>query len=103
MQFTTYQVCRSTEGWQPIEVPSSSSDKTYIVLVNPWGEMSANICSCESYTFRGHCRHQGEAQDKLCGWNSKESKELKIIYSKDAIFTSCPKCGGSIKTEIEVL
>lgn len=96
MQFRTYEICRSNEGWQPIEVPSSSSDTVYVVLVNPWGNPRENICACEGYNYRGQCSHQEKAQAKLCGWDSRRSP------LKPETPGICPKCDGPTKTEIEV-
>ena len=96
MQLSTYSICRQREGWQPVEILSSKGDKTYLVLVNPWGATEENICCCESYNYRGHCRHQQQAQDNICTWDSRFSDRQMGPYD------SCPHCGGPTKVEIEV-
>lgn len=50
------------DGWHAVGVLSSSGDKSYRVLVSPWPGYSENVCECRAYEYRGHCRHQEEAQ-----------------------------------------
>ena len=100
MQFVTYQECRSNEGWQPVKVLSSKQDTFYVVLVNPWGILEENICECKGYVYRGQCRHQGEAHQKVCKWNDQDGPEVQTEEQEDN--KVCPRCGGPTKTAIEV-
>lgn len=91
------QQCRSLDGWQPIRVASSSGDGHYTVLVNPWGEVEEYVCECRGYSYRGKCRHQQQAADKICGWsdvdrdgNLSERAQTTDQYAKRV----CPQCGG---------
>lgn len=78
-----------------MEIISSKGDQTYLVLVNPWGSDSENICCCIGYNMRGTCRHQKEATEKVCRWDSRRAApQLKRGV--------CPLCQGRTKTEIEI-
>jgi hypothetical protein len=100
-KFTTYQECRSTEGWQPVKVQSSEGDQFYVVLVNPWGILEENICECKGYVYRGQCRHQGIAHHKVCRWSDEKGPEVQSLDQEDGKI--CPRCGGPTKTAIEVV
>lgn len=101
MELRPYQVCRSRDGWVPVQVPSGSQpDLTYLVLVNPWGNSRENVCECPGYTYRGTCKHQEFAGQSLCGWiegelplQDNEHREKKI----------CPRCKGPSKWELDVI
>lgn len=97
--FHAYQACIKGVGWQPVEVPSSSGDETYVVLVNPWGITHENLCHCQGYIYRGHCRHQQIAADSVCRWSELRAPDSQTRQQhKDRI---CPSCGGPTKYEIE--
>jgi hypothetical protein len=87
------------EGWQPVPVPSSSTDQSYTVLVNPWGLAEENICECKGYGFRGTCRHQKEALDRLCAWVEGDADHQTTHERTQMI---CPKCGGRTRWTMEV-
>jgi len=98
----TYQTCRSNEGWQPVEIDSASDpNKTYVVLVNPWGDPRENICDCEGYRFRGVCSHQQKAADEVCRWNEVLGF-AETQTSQQASELICPRCGGPTKVELSV-
>lgn len=102
MNFRTYAICRTWEGWQPVEVPSSSGEDVYVVLVNPWGDTRENICHCKGYSYRGECRHQQEAVLKLCHWHSLRPNALQQTPEQQTQ-KICPKCGGPTKYEVEIV
>ena len=101
-QFRTYQACLSATGWQPVEVPSSDGETTYVVLVNPWGNFGENVCHCEGYNFRGKCRHQTEALNKVCGWSELEHQTI-VQTDEQRRAKLCPVCGHPTKYEVEVI
>lgn len=90
----------SAFGWQPVEVPSSDGLHTYVVLVNPWGNPSENVCHCEGYTFRGKCRHQEAAIEKVCGWTELKHDAQDDVQRRHKL---CPVCGNPTKFEVEVI
>jgi hypothetical protein len=102
VHLTTYQTCRSNEGWQPVEIDSATTpNKTYVVLVNPWGDPRENICDCEGYRFRGMCSHQKLASEEVCCWNAQIGfAETQNAQQERELI--CPRCGGSTKTEISI-
>ena len=81
-----------------MEIISSKGDQTYLVLVNPWGNNSENICCCIGYNMRGTCRHQTEASLKVCRWDSRDKRSP--VQAKPGV---CPNCLGRTKTEIEIV
>jgi hypothetical protein len=100
MQFVTYQVCLTGEGWQPVKVASSDGKSFYIVLVNPWGVEHENVCECKGYMHRGQCRHQLEASDRICAWEEGDNEIQTDAQQRDKI---CPRCGGPTKYVFEVI
>lgn len=98
-QFRTYQACLSAEGWQPVEVASSDGVTTYVVLVNPWGNPRESLCHCEGYNFRGQCRHQEAAVERVCGWTELKA-DIQSPHQRQ--MKQCPHCGNQTKYEIEV-
>lgn len=102
-----YQACRTTEGWIPIEIPSTSREAIYTVLVCPWQSPSENICECEGYLYGGYCKHQEMAQIAVCGWTELQVKPPKMepefvqtkAQRKNKI---CPRCGGPTLWRMEV-
>lgn len=89
-----YQQCRSLDGWVPIEVGSRSKPGvTYVVLVNPWGEIAENICECEGYEFRGECAHQKIAHQKVCRW-MEIAPRAKTQTETQRKLMVCPACDG---------
>lgn len=102
MHLRTYQMCRSKEGWAPVNVPSSSEvGKSYLVFVNPWGNVRENICECQGYLWRFKCSHQQKASEMVCGWMEGESLEVQDDEQKKKRI--CPACGGPTKYEVEVI
>lgn len=93
------QRCKSLEGWQPVLVPSASSDRQYVVHVNPWGQPSEAICECKSYQYRSTCRHQLEAIAQICGWSDEDGEEQNLEQQKERI---CPRCHGKTYYTMEI-
>jgi hypothetical protein len=94
MPLAAYQQCRSLSGWVPVSVPSASEpDKTYTVLVNPWGSIDECICECRGYDFRGKCAHQGHAKTLICGWDELAPRARpQTPHQRKAM--KCPMCEG---------
>ncbi len=100
------QQCRSVDGWVPIRVGSSSQEGLhYTVLVNPWGETESNICQCIGYTHHGHCRHQEEASDRICGWRAVIDGRWTSDQQSDSenISRTCPWCHGPTMIIMEII
>lgn len=102
MELRPYQACRTSDGWWPIEVPSSKGDSRYVVLVCPWGNAVENICECAGYTYRGHCRHQTDAMDALCGWTELQEPKKFTQTEEQRKHKVCPRCGGHTQWKMEV-
>jgi hypothetical protein len=94
MTLVAFQQCRTLAGWVPVQVPSrSDQDKSYTVLVNPWGEVDENICECEGYHYRGKCSHQEHAKRLICGWDELSPRaRQQTPHQRRAM--ECPMCGG---------
>lgn len=108
MEIHPYQACRTTEGWVPIEIPSSSDPNVmYTILVCPWENPAENLCECPGYMFQGRCKHQAMAQMQVCGWTELQVKPPKMepafvqneAQRKNKI---CPRCGGPTMWRMEV-
>lgn len=99
MKLVPYQTCRSTEGWYPVRVASSSGEGHYVVLVSPWSAQES-ICECKSYLYRGRCKHQDEAARRVCGWSELEHPQQQTDDERK--MKICPKCGGATRWEVEV-
>lgn len=85
--------CMTTVGWTPIVIASHTRENVkYTVHCNPWGRASEYICECPSYVMRGHCRHQAEAQEKLCSWLELVGPEKQRPEQRK--LGQCPRCGG---------
>lgn len=97
----SYQSCRSTEGWVPVQVASSTKGIDYVIHVCPWGISSESICECAGYTYRGHCRHQQIAHESLCRWNELEGPEEQD--EEQAKNKECPRCGQQTRWEMEIV
>lgn len=85
-------------GWTPIQVLSSDESTFYTVFCNSWASPNEFICECRGYQYRGHCRHQHVAADKLCGWDSESGSEQQS--DTERITQTCPRCGGPTRWEI---
>lgn len=94
-----HQVCETAIGWQEVEIRSGSDpDVMYIVTLPPWDRVPDQCsCSCPSYQHRGHCRHQREAFEVICGWSAKGGKAQT---SQQVMARVCPDCGGPTKLVI---
>jgi hypothetical protein len=99
MDLKPVQVCRTTDGWSPVQVDSASSPgNKYTVLVSPFVPVKEFVCGCKGFEIRGYCRHQRESLSLVCWWplgmyqeaQSQEDKRNKI----------CPHCGGPTKWEM---
>jgi hypothetical protein len=86
--------------WNVITVPSNSErDKHYEVLIMDAANSDDIICECPSYLYRGHCRHQVEAVNKLCLWVASMGPEeqTKEQYKNEI----CPRCVGPTEWVME--
>ncbi len=103
MDIRHFQECRTADGWQPVEIPSASEeDKRYLVMVNPWGLVDENICGCNGYFYRGTCRHQKEASDRICAWRENGVDcAPQTAEQRDEMI--CPSCGGMTRWSFEVI
>jgi hypothetical protein len=102
MDIRPFQTCRSLEGWFVVRIESSSDPgKRYVVHVNPWGDTAENICECQGYLYRGHCRHQTMAKDAVCGWQEGLGEEVQTEMQRK--MKTCPRCGGPTRWEFEVV
>jgi hypothetical protein len=104
LKIVPVQVCRTSEGWWPVELPSASDPQMrYVVMVCPWGNAKENICECAGYTYRGECRHQVEAMDALCGWSELHEPKRHVQTDEQRTNKVCPRCGGPTKWTMEVV
>lgn len=96
------QVCRSLDGWLPVEIDSASDpDLTYVILVNPWGTAAESICECKSYEYRGRCKHQALALMRVCGWTELLSDQKQTREERKGKI--CPRCEGHTTWTMEVV
>lgn len=101
MDLVPVQVCRTTEGWSPIQVESKTNKGFhYTVLVSPYVTKSEFVCDCKGFEYRGWCRHQGEALEKVCWWPlaPRDPQPEQTPYLRKA--KECPQCGGQTKWEM---
>jgi hypothetical protein len=85
--------CASTVGWTPVNIASGSDQKrAYVVHCNPWNRVDEYICECKGYINRGHCKHQAQADSKLCKWHGLLGPEEQTEVQ--AQIGQCPRCGG---------
>lgn len=94
------QECEANGGFQEVEVPSSTDSSVYyVVTLPPWDRTEDEaVCECESYQFRGRCRHQREALSLVCNWTELDGKPQTPEQVSGHI---CPECGG--RTQIVVI
>jgi hypothetical protein len=102
MKIEPYQVCRTSEGWTPVQIASSSSSGSYTVMVAPWGHPRENICECPGYVFTGKCRHQEEAMDRVCGWTELQVGDYQQTKEQRAN-KECPRCHGETLWRMEIV
>ena len=102
MDLQAVQQCRSLDGWVPIKVESASHPgEHHVVLVNSWGGAKDGICECEGYEFRGECKHQLIAWDRVCGWQEIFGPETQNDQQRhDKV---CPRCGGATMWVMEAI
>lgn len=100
------QECRSTLGWEPVEVESSSQEgRVHTVLCNPWYEPTGYLCTCRGYQFAGHCKHQTIAHGRRCGWREIRNRQYTEIRQTPAQADAmeCPKCLGETRWTMEMV
>jgi len=87
------QECALNSGWQEVQVPSATDEKVYyLVTLPPWDRTEAEaVCECPGYEFRGRCRHQREALEKICNWSELDSRPQTDDERSRRI---CPECKG---------
>jgi len=86
------QECKTLTEWQEVMVASSQGDKEYLVLLPPWDRTEKEaVCECQSYEYRGKCRHQREALSMICSWSELDGKKQTPDERKGHL---CPDCGG---------
>lgn len=66
-------------------------DIIYEVIILDNSDPDEAICECESYEFRGYCRHQQEAFDLLCDWETNATEHQTPAQRRHHI---CPRCGS---------
>lgn len=94
------QECAKVSGFVEVEVPSATDpDYFYLVTIPPWDRKESEaVCECESYLFRGRCRHQREALGMVCNWTELDGQPQTAEQRSKYI---CPECGG--KTQVVVI
>lgn len=93
------QECQANGGFQEVPVPSSQGDGFYIVTLPPWDRTEEEaVCECQSYEFRGKCRHQREALTLVCNWSALDGQPQTSEQEAKHI---CPECGG--RTQVVVI
>jgi hypothetical protein len=98
MDLVAVQVCRTTDGWSPVQIESGSTKGLhYTVLVNPHVPVQEFVCDCKGFEFRGQCKHQHEAANKSCWWPMVLDLKQTDSQRKEKI---CPQCGGPTKWEM---
>lgn len=76
-----------------MEIPSETDpSKSYVVMVDPHANRSElHACSCLSYKYKGACKHQKLAHQKICGWCELDGPAPS---EEDVKAKLCPKCKG---------
>jgi hypothetical protein len=101
MDLVPVQICRTTEGWSPVQVPSSSTKGlNYTVLVNPYVSKREFVCDCRGFEFRGHCRHQELALVHVCWWPIVPRQPQLDQTDEQRKNKVCPNCGGATMYEL---
>jgi hypothetical protein len=87
------QECEVNTGFQEVKVPSSTDPSAYyLVTLPPWDRTEEEaVCECESYQFRGRCRHQREALALVCNWTELDGQPQTSQQRAERV---CPECGG---------
>jgi hypothetical protein len=88
------QACVTTAPQCEILVPSVSDPRiVYSVLIPlPTDGPEEYICGCQSYHYRGTCKHQRMAWDDRCGWDSMVGPEEQT--PRQEAKRKCPRCYG---------
>lgn len=105
MIIAAVQQCRSLDGWQVVSIASHSGDGYYVVHANPWGEVSAYVCECKGYLYRGECRHQEAAAEHICGWSEIVDNSYTELMQTEPQKSRgiCPQCGGRTMWVMELV
>lgn len=101
MDLTPVQVCRTLDGWSPVQIASGSTKGLhYTVLVNPYVTVREFVCDCKGFEFRGQCKHQRQALLHVCWWPKvirDPQPEQTDVQRRNK---ECPQCGGETKWEM---
>ena len=101
MDLKPVQVCRTLDGWSPVQIASNSTPGFhYTVLVNPYVTVSEFVCDCKGFEFRGKCRHQRQALDQVCWWPLVVRDPQPEQTDTQRRSKECPQCGGPTKWEM---
>jgi hypothetical protein len=93
--------CAQVGDWNTITVPSQSEKgKYYEVLIMGATDLDEVICECQSYHYRGQCKHQIEALDRLCSWSSNIGPEQQT--EEEYKHKICPRCGQPTERVLEL-
>lgn len=86
------QQCTNTGVMSFVQVPSSSGEGHYAVLVQTPDDPTDAICECPGFEFRGYCKHQAMAINLVCGWHELDGPEVQD--EKQRRLKICPRCDG---------
>jgi|ERR1017187_9968474 hypothetical protein len=95
------QHCVSAEPWFEISIGSHTTPGVEYRVKVAWPDDTQDelICECESFLYRGRCRHQQEAFGILCRWHQLEGPEEQTpAQAREHI---CPRCGDETIKETE--
>lgn len=103
MQIIPIQECISnTDGPMSVPVHSNSNPRLiYDVLITDSEDPTTAICACPGYEYRGYCRHQREAFEKICGWTDLTGPEVQT--PEQHANQVCPRCGDDTRWTMEAV
>lgn len=99
MDIHSVQQCLNSGEWTSYPVRSSSDpSRVYNVLITDPLVPDEAICECESFVFRGHCKHQRIALAMVCGWHEGSAEIQTDDQRKNKV---CPRCAGDTEWVME--